>query len=341
MRKGKIIAVVCAAALCFSAVAGCVQDNRELASVNGEKITSGVFKFYLENMKALLIQQLGLQITDDASWSTVEIENRKALDVAKEKALEDVVGITVQVQRAKEAGITLTEEDKAAIRKQKSAQIQKFGGEDAFNNKLSQWQITSSDFDTILQNYKIASKYKDKLVAEDAGLSEVSDNEVQEEYDRQKEEVTNNALHVKHILIRFQPDNGEARDEATAQARAQEVLDKINAGEDFEALLTEYNEDPGQTEDGYTFMHNDGSMLQEFDDASYALGVGDVSGLVRTNVGYHIIKRYPYTEEIATLDEVRDNIISSIQEKRYTERVTQWRQEAEIVKNDAVYNELQ
>lgn len=340
MKKGKVIAVVCAAVLCFSAFAGCVQDNRELASINGEKITSGEFKFYLENMKELLIQQLGLEISSESDWSTVEIENRKAIDVAKEKALDDAVGIMIQVQRAKEAGITLTEDDKAAVRKQKSSLIQQYGGESAFNEKLKQWQITSSDFDGILQDYKMASNLKDKLVAEDPNLGEVSENEVQEEYDKAKEEVANNALHVKHILVLFQPENGEERDELTTQARAQEALDKVNAGEDFEAVLAEYNEDGGQPEDGYTFTHNDGTMVKEFDDASYALGVGDVSGLVKTSYGYHIIKRYPFTQEIASLDEVRDQVISSIQSVRYTDRVAQWKQEAEIVKNDAVYNEI-
>lgn len=341
MKKGKIVALVCAAALCFSAFAGCVQDNRELATVNGEAITSGEFKFYLENMKELLIQQLGLDIEDESSWSTVEIENRKAIDVAKEKALDDAVGIMIQVQKAEQEGITLTEDDKAEVRRQKSSLIQQYGGESAFNDKLSQWQISSSNFDEILQDYKLASKLKDKLVAEDPELSEVSDNEVQEEYDKAIEEVTNSALHVKHILILFQPENGEVRDEVTTQALAQEALDKINAGEDFEAVLAEYNEDSGQPEDGYNFTHNDGTMVQEFDDASYALGVGDVSGLVKTSYGYHIIKRYPFTQELPSLDEVRDQLISSIQSVRYTDRVSQWKQEAEIVKNDAVYNEIQ
>lgn len=340
MKKIKMTALICAMLLCLAAFTGCAADTQELAKVNGVKLTRGEFRFYLENMKELMVSNLGLKITDEESWSTVEIENRKAIDVAKEKALDDAVSLMVQVQRAKEAGITLTDSDKLSIGKQKNSLIESFGGEEGFNQQLRKWQISSSQFDTILQNYMYASKLKAKTIQEDPSLSDVSEDEILSEYDKSVQEYARETLHVKHILIALNPQNGDPRTDEQALARAQEVVDKLNAGAEFESLIAEYSDDPGQPEDGYSFIHNDGSMLQEFDDAAYALAVGDTSGPIKSEYGYHIIKRYKPLQEPPSLEESRDSIISAIQSARYAERVEEWKAAAEIVKNEAVYNEI-
>lgn len=105
-------------------------------------------------------------------------------------------------------------------------------------------------------------------------------------------------VHAKHILIAFPDDiekdeNGNIPESAKAEtlAKAKEVLEKVNNGEDFDALIKEYGEDPGMKSqpDGYYFTK--GRMVQEFEDAAYALEIGATTGLVETSYGYHIIKR--------------------------------------------------
>lgn len=116
------------------------------------------------------------------------------------------------------------------------------------------------------------------------------------------EQLSDEKVTVKHILVEFEKDEqGNVSDEAKAAAKkeAEEVLAKVKAGEDFDKLIEQYNDDPGATDEGYTFA-NDGSMVQEFADASFALEIGDVSELVETPYGYHIIKRL---ERAVTADE--------------------------------------
>lgn len=92
-------------------------------------------------------------------------------------------------------------------------------------------------------------------------------------------------MHVKHILM---------EDEATAE----EALNRLNAGEDFDKLLAEYGTDPGMKAEpyqtvGYLVGVYDSSRdyLEEFKEAALALThAGDISGIVKTQVGYHIIK---------------------------------------------------
>jgi hypothetical protein len=72
---------------------------------------------------------------------------------------------------------------------------------------------------------------------------------------------------------------------------ANQLLVRAHAGEDFDMLIREYGEDPGMwgNPDGYTFV--EGVMVDEFYEATKALAIGEISGLVPSMFGYHIIKR--------------------------------------------------
>ena len=103
---------------------------------------------------------------------------------------------------------------------------------------------------------------------------------------------------AKHILIPFE-ENADDNSKAETKKKAEDILAKINAGEDFDKLREENSQDPGQPDAGYTFA-NDGTMVQEFTDAAFALKPGEVSKVVETQYGYHIIKR---VERVAAVDE--------------------------------------
>ena len=107
--------------------------------------------------------------------------------------------------------------------------------------------------------------------------------------DEEAEKLYNEKYYVtaKHILVLFE---GRENEEA-AHAEALDIYEKAISGENFENLIKEYNEDPGQdAETGYTFV--DGDMVPEFYNASIALNEGEISEPVKTTYGYHIIKRY-------------------------------------------------
>jgi len=94
-------------------------------------------------------------------------------------------------------------------------------------------------------------------------------------------------LGAKHILANF--DNFDDPNEA--YIFASELLTRVNAGEDFATLMAEYGQDPGMvmSPDGYTFVS--GVMVPEFEEATRDLAIGETSGLVRSQFGYHIILR--------------------------------------------------
>ncbi len=93
---------------------------------------------------------------------------------------------------------------------------------------------------------------------------------------------------AKHILILADETN-----HTTAKKTAEAVLKEAKSGKDFDELIDKYNEDPGvaQNPDGYTFTY--GEMVEPFEEAAFALKEGEISGIVETSYGYHIIKREP------------------------------------------------
>jgi peptidyl-prolyl cis-trans isomerase C len=75
------------------------------------------------------------------------------------------------------------------------------------------------------------------------------------------------------------------------QSVAQEVLDKLNKGESFAKLAEQYSIDGTRKRGGDLGFFGRGVMVREFEDAAFKLDKGQVSGLVKTQFGYHIIKR--------------------------------------------------
>lgn len=101
---------------------------------------------------------------------------------------------------------------------------------------------------------------------------------------------------ARHILVmhddsQAKPPNVERSREA-AKARAVAALAKIRAGASFDDIVKEYTDEPGGAERaGDLGVFDRGTMVKPFADAAFALGVGQVSEIVETKYGFHIIKR--------------------------------------------------
>jgi peptidyl-prolyl cis-trans isomerase SurA len=96
-------------------------------------------------------------------------------------------------------------------------------------------------------------------------------------------------VHVRHIFLSLDP-KAKAADEAAVRARGDKLLARIRAGEDFAKLAREESNGPSAKEGGdLGFLKRD-SLQQEMKGPAFGLKVGEVSGLVKTKFGYHILK---------------------------------------------------
>jgi PPIC-type PPIASE domain len=113
---------------------------------------------------------------------------------------------------------------------------------------------------------------------------------------------------LQHILFGARP-KADSAEKAAAKKKAEAALAQVRKGTSFDKLAFELSEDPGSKADsGYLPPSPRGRFVPAFDSAGWALAPGQVSGLVETPFGFHIIKR-------PTLAEAREHLVSYIQER--------------------------
>lgn len=150
-----------------------------------------------------------------------------------------------------------------------------------------------------------------------AAKAEASDAEVQAYYDEHRVQYTKpEEVHARHILFKLAPNAG---DDAKAQVRkkAEDVLAKVKAGEDFAALARQYSEDSSAAAGGDLGSFGRRKMVKPFEDAAFALSPGETSDLVESPFGLHIIKvEAKEPERTQTLDEVREPIAVNVKQEK-------------------------
>ena len=120
------------------------------------------------------------------------------------------------------------------------------------------------------------------------------------------EYVEDNYTHAKHILI--YPNTTMSDDDY--EKHLAQVLEKAQNGEDFDALVKEFSNDTAMPSFGYYFINDE--MPEEFVDACDSLTEGEISDLVKSSHGYHIIQKLPVDPaDIQSLTDVVYNKIFS------------------------------
>ncbi len=120
---------------------------------------------------------------------------------------------------------------------------------------------------------------------------------------------------------------------AKIKGKADEALAAVQAGGDFDALIEKYGEDPGMTSEpgktkGYYVYPGDTNYVASFVNASLALQkVGDVSSLVASDYGYHIIKLINLPEQVVPYDEIKDTLKETMLSSAQNDAITKKRDE--------------
>ena len=143
---------------------------------------------------------------------------------------------------------------------------------------------------------------------------EFTDAEIKDYYESQPENfVQNEQTRARHILFRL-PDNASPEREERVRSLAGDVLEKLRDGADFAAAAAEYSEDEGTAEAGGDLgFFPRGQMMPQFEAAAFSLPVGEVSDLVRTALGIHILRVEERTEAgIKPLEAARQEVVEAM-----------------------------
>ena len=133
----------------------------------------------------------------------------------------------------------------------------------------------------------------------------------QEAFQRQEQ------VRARHILFKI-PRNASEEQDAEIRAKADAVLTELRDGADFVALAEAYTEDTATADKGGDLcFFPRGQMVKPFEDAAFIMPLGEVSDLVRTPFGYHILRVEDKIEaEVKPLIEVRQEIIAKVREEK-------------------------
>jgi parvulin-like peptidyl-prolyl isomerase len=134
--------------------------------------------------------------------------------------------------------------------------------------------------------------------------------EVKEYYDENVEDefMKPGKIRARHILISV-PQNATQEQEAAARTKIEDLLKQLNEGADFATLAKQHSNCASKQKGGDLGYFGEGDMVPEFEKAAYKLEKGDISPIVRTKFGYHIIKLEDRLEdEPRELEEVEDKI---------------------------------
>jgi peptidyl-prolyl cis-trans isomerase C len=126
-------------------------------------------------------------------------------------------------------------------------------------------------------------------------------------------------IHAKHILIK--PAEGDSNDpnqaKAQAEAKAQELLQQIKAGGDFEELAKQYSACPSAKDGGDLGVQPKGTFVPEFEKAAYALEPGQTSEVVETGFGFHIIKLIEHIDaNTVSFSQAKERILQVLTDKQ-------------------------
>jgi parvulin-like peptidyl-prolyl isomerase len=133
-------------------------------------------------------------------------------------------------------------------------------------------------------------------------------------------------IRVRHILIAL-PEGAPEEKEAEKRAEAEALLERIRSGEDFAELARENSEGPSAHRGGDLGFFPRGGVDPDFEKAAFSLEPGEVSDIVRSRFGFHIIKMEE--RRTRTLDDVRDRLKETMEEARRSTRQREFMAEVE------------
>lgn len=328
------ISVIAVFIVLFIALSYIQYKNNYVIKVNGETVGLSEFKFYLGLVKKEMENKFATdnQATDpNIVWNT-PIEGMPATEWAKKNTQNSIVEAKIKLQRAKEMNIKLSQEDILSVNQDMQSDVAK--------KTMSEYNLSESDFAKYYKDMFIINKLKQQVTQEIYVTPKEFDQYIKQnpyglyEFD------------VRHILFKTidldtqKPLSKEEKE--AAYKKAQMVYEKVKAGEDFGKLAEQYSDDTGSNKNGGLMKSYTGNFVKEFEDTMIKLKDGEVSGIVESPYGYHIIKLDKKTKLEGVKLEARINDLrmkqSSVKQEEYFDKlVNQWKSKAKVQVNDKVF----
>ncbi len=280
-----------------------IDENSVVATVNGKDILQAEVEKELQN---ILMQYQG----QASPQQMLQMQSQ-----FKKQAVESLINRQLLFEETDKQNIEASVEEIDAELKKVSAQ---FETPEKFKERLEQMELSEEKLrEDIKQNYRIQKLLKSKLPA-----ITVTDEDISLFYKDNPENFSvPEQVQASHILLSLEPD---ASDEVKKEKRSeiQAVLEKIKKGGDFAELARKYSDCPSKENGGDLGSFPRGAMVKAFEAVAFNLKNDEVSDIVETQFGFHIIKQTGRTEASTTpLDQVKDRISMYLETQKKSKEV--------------------
>jgi len=218
--------------------------------------------------------------------------------------LDDMIGYKLLVQEAKARKIAVPD---AEIEAQIAQIRSQFPSQQQFEQALAAQKMTLQG---VREDARSEMSVEKLVEAEVAAKIAVKPESINDFYQKNQDKFQQGPrVRASHILIAI-PQNADAAAKQQAKTKAETILKDLKAGKDFAAAAKENSQDPGSAVNGGDLGYfEQGQMVPPFEQAAFALKPGEMSELVETQFGYHIIKvADKQTQRVVPLDEAKVQI---------------------------------
>lgn len=316
MKTANIMKVVCAAGLtvaCTWGLAGCTSGNSSgtggvAATVNGTEIQEDKVTSMIESIRTQS------QLDTEDAWGKWLAENSMTPESVREEMIDSFVQEELVKQGAKEKNVTVESSEIDTIVDQMKGN---FESDETWQQALTQAGFTEDEYRTRIESQLIQNKLMESFT-----VNEEPSQEDLLQYAQMYASAYTGAKRSSHILF-------DAADEANAQS----VLEQINSGSlDFAEAAKQYSKDTGSAEKGGDVGWDKlNSFVTEYTDALTGLEKDQVSGLVKSTYGFHVIKCtdvFTAPEQVTSTDQIPveflDTIKSSLSQQKQQEAYQAW-----------------
>ncbi len=246
-------------------------SNTIAAEVNGIKIPMAKFTSQLQTV----LQQYASQ--------GVTVKDSQKAQIRK-KVLDNLIGQELLYQDAEKKGITVTQQE---ITTQLDGIKKQFKDDAQYQSALKSQGITEDFLKSDIKMNITLNKYIDKTFKPKVVITDAEDAAfygANPQYFSQPEQIR-----ASHILIKV-PKDADAATKAAARKKIEDVQKQLKNGAKFSDLAKKVSEGPSSKNGGDLGFFSRGQMVKPFEDAAFALKKGEISNIVETQFGYHIIK---------------------------------------------------
>jgi peptidyl-prolyl cis-trans isomerase C len=276
-------------------------------------VVNGVVIQEEEVNRGLLYQQQRMLAT------TGQVIRPEMMTEARKMVLENLIDRELLYQQSRKKGISIKD---AEVDEQLDRLKKQYPNEQAFKDSMAEDHLNE---DTVKSRIKMNLAVQQFVEKEFGGKVDVTEAEAKAFYDGHPEYFTEpEAIRASGILIKVDVKSDAAKKQE-ARKKMEDIQKRVKKGEDFATLAKDFSQDASAAQGGDLGTIPRGRMPKALDDAAFSLKPGEVSNVVETEVGFHLIKVHEKKpEQVVPFKDVEEKIRQHLSNQKLTQRVNEY-----------------